>query len=195
MAALAMMFGCFGTSTALAQNGKDAEKGGKKLIGSYGTEHQMVNVGPSVTMEEAVSKLVKGKTTLDELVELLGPPMQLINYGEGTNEVNIATYHWRAELRGGQPNIGRAIGDAMLGPFSIGKAKKRVAAAQQAMDEVRTSFKMLTATFGPGGTLKGLVTNPAIMPKKPAPPSGLKVVTPPEKASAEASLIAATPSP
>ena len=71
---------------------------------------------------------------------------------------------------------------------------------------MRNSIKMLTANFGPDGILKDFMVNPPIMsmPAKPAPPSNLKVVTPPEKAKSttsttgktpDAPLVAATPPP
>ena len=201
MTTLAMILGCFGTSTALAQAGKGKEKPSKKVdIG--GLEQSLVSIGPSLTPEEVVPKLIKGKTTLDEVLLLLGAPMQLNMYGEGGR---MAMYMWRSEFRMNRPNYGKIMGRAALGPFGIIGSGRRLEQAQQAADEMRNSIKMLTANFGPDGILKDFMVNPPIMPAKPAPPSNLKVVTPSEKAKSttssttgktpDAPLVAATPPP
>ena len=203
VAALAMIFGCFGTSTALAQAGKDIaskkekKEGEKKIELGFGFEQQLVKVGPSVTMEEAFPKLVKGETTLEKVIELLGNPTHLNMNGDGGR---MAMYMWRSELRTGKPNYGRLVGEVLKGPFAIIGSGRRFEATQQAVDEIRNSMKTLTATFSPDGILKDVLTNPYIPPaKQPAPPGVPKVTAPQDKAektekTPDAPLVAATPS-
>lgn len=204
-ATLAMIIGFGASNNLLAQAGKDLgsvkreKKGseGRVDMGIGGIEQTMVKAGPPISPEEAAPKLIKGKTTLDEVLLLLGSPGQLHMYGEGGR---MAMYHWRTELRMNKPNIGKAMAQAAMGPFALIGSGKRVEAAQQAMDQIRNSIKTLTATFGSDGVLKDFVFNPPIMPMpaKPAPPSA--PVTPPqEKAenakTPDAPFAAVTPPP
>jgi outer membrane protein assembly factor BamE (lipoprotein component of BamABCDE complex) len=204
-----MILGCFGAYTALAQSDKGPgsagtkpskkekkKEGEKKIDTGYGLSQNLVNVGPTITPEEAVSKLVKGKTTLDEVLLLLGPPMHLNMYGEGGR---MATYLWQKNLQMGKPNSGKAMGEGAFPLITLFKGGKRFDAAQQAMEEVRNSIKTLTAIFDSSGVLKDFVMNPPIMPlpQKPAAPSAPTVVTLPQKVgkveTSDAPLIAATP--
>lgn len=121
----------------------------------------VVDVGPKVQPQEVAGRLVKGKTTMDEVVSLLGPPQHIAM--NGTEGGRTLMYHWRKEFQTGYAGPygtpGGAAIRSLMGPFVLFKHKGDMARAQAQVAAVRDSFTSLTLIFE-GGILKDYQFSP-----------------------------------
>lgn len=129
----------------------------------------IIDVGPSIALEEVVGKLKKGETTMEETLALLGQP-QVPAMMSGPNGGLTLMYHWRKEFQN-EVSIDKheILMDSLPGPFGfIGFAShsKKLKAAQEQAAAVQNSFKSLTLIFDGEGKLKQWVSHPLIMPKQ-----------------------------
>lgn len=133
----------------------------------------VIDVGPTIALEEAVGKLKKGETTMEETLALLGQP-QVPAMMNGHNGGLTLMYHWRKEFQN-ETSIDKheILMDSLPGPFAlIGLAghSKKLKVAQEQATAVRNSFKSLTLMFDEEGKLKQWLSHPLITPKQPQVP-------------------------
>lgn len=168
------------------ETSKSKKKTRKSPPASEATQNKsvegVVQVGPLLSPQEASGKIIKGKTTLEGIQLLLGPPSHITMMGDTGGR--MVMYNWRKELATPSLKItGNQIAGALPGPLSafswIG-ASKRVQTAKNQMEEVRSSYRSLTMMFNGEGVLKDFQFSPPLPVEPVQPTSPLVTINEPK---------------
>ena len=108
----------------------------------------VIDVGPKVSPQEVATKLFKGKTTLDEVIALLGPTPNIAMGSDGGRRV---VYNWSKRLQD-EPVIDmkEITMSSLPGPFALLSLRGDMAKIKElkaATAAVRDSFRSLTMDF------------------------------------------------
>lgn len=177
MANALFAMGCWSTYADERQKAPPAGREGSVTKQTPQNSSGVVDVGPTVKLEEAVKKLEKGKTTMEEALALLGQP-QVPAMMSGPSGGLTLMYHWRKQLAGpyttsGGQNLAMALAGSgpfgFLGKGAIRKANEKAMAQAAA---IQNSFQSLTLVFNDKGVLTAWVSHPLMITPKQPPTDG-----------------------
>lgn len=152
-----------------------------KPAGATGAVKGIIEIGPKLSPQEVAAKIAKGKTTLDEVLSLLGPTMpNVIMHNDSTRTVVCS---WRKEIEGWEEGVGKMAANTAIGqiPFvGMGWNMAKHKAAKERLKEqvaaIKDSRRSLTLLFDASGVLKDFQFNPPFLAEAPSP--SLTAVTP-----------------
>lgn len=123
----------------------------------------LIDIGPKLSPQEVASRLVKGTTTMDEIVALLGPPTSITMQPDSSRMV---MYTWRKAFKD-EPvlDMKEIVISSLPGPLALiglGSQLKQLKVGQEQKAVVMASFKSLTMAFDSAGILKDSQFSPPL---------------------------------